>query len=91
MKSSIIVLLIGIFILGLLVGIGISKIEFGVTGKAIENVGNYTYTRAICSADNRCIDVFVSCSEGKAIEIRPVSELRDFGGEEINISDGEFC
>ncbi len=91
MKSSIIILLIVIFILGVVVGLGISKIGFGVTGKVIENFNNYTHTRAICSQDGKCIDVFISCSEGKAIEIRPVSELRDFEGEEINISNGEFC
>ncbi len=67
-------LIIASFLLGLFLK------DIVLTGKVIEenNKGNYTWTKAICNEENKCIDVLVECSDGKVISMSPASDLKDF-------------
>ena len=51
-----------------------------LTGKPID-LGNYTYTTAICNSGNSCIDVKIECSNGEVVNMEPISDLRFFGDD----------
>ena len=60
---------IGVFVLGLFLGFLASKL--GITRETIKEE-EYSWTRAICNQENECIDVIVSCRNGKVAGIEPI-------------------
>jgi len=65
-----------LMILAFLLGLFLNKIVF--TGKVVEteeNLEKHTLTKAICNSENECIDVLITCENGKVVKIEPVSEL----------------
>ncbi len=74
-------------------GLGFFISNFSFTGKVIDNPQNYSYSTALCNQNKQCLDVLVFCSGNEILEIKPITELRDFS----NLSDWkapkskEFC
>ena len=95
-KRIIIWVLIGL-IVGLIIGVLIGmnfNINKGISGEAVnvQDKGEYSYTRAICSSEGKCIDIVVSCKDGEVERLEPVSELIDFNGlDGVKLSGDEFC
>lgn len=88
MKNKILFLIIGIFILGVLVGLLVTR-SFSTGNVVQETRGTYSYTTAICST-SQCIDVLVECSNGKVTSLQPISKLIEHDGSfRENVSD--FC
>jgi len=88
MKSWLIVSLCALFfVLGLIIS------NFSFTGKVVDNPQNYSYSTALCNEKKQCFDVLVSCSGNEILELKPITEIRDFS----NLSDWkapgkkEFC
>ena len=82
--AGILILIFGIFI-------GMKVNNAGITGKAVE-LGEYSYTKAICNAKNECIDVLVNCENGEAVKIEPISELKKFDEDWEDFREEEgFC
>ena len=53
---------------------------------------SYTYTKAICNADNECIDVLVRCENGAVLSLIPVTEFVRFDDSWEDLRDEEqFC
>jgi hypothetical protein len=81
--------LFGILIFSFIVGVliqGYALKSFSFSGLAIANVDeniersrNYSWTKAICDNENKCIDVMIECRDGSVVSIEPVSELIDNG------------
>ena len=44
-----------------------------ITGRAIDEPYDHTYTRAICDEDNFCQDHEVICKDNKLIELKPIT------------------
>ena len=59
-------------------GLGFFISNFSFTGKVIDTPQNYSYSTAICNEDKQCLDVLVSCFGNEILEIKPITELRDF-------------
>ena len=90
-KYLIIILLI---VLAFLLGFFSSRIFPSLTGKAItedeqETLKNYTWTKAICNSKNECVDVLITCENGKVKKIEPVSELVKI--ENLSYNSSGFC
>lgn len=75
MERKIILLIILMFILGIVIGFFISRVN--LTGNVIKEE-NYSWTKAICNSQNQCIDVLITCIDGKVVSIEPASELLDY-------------
>ena len=43
-----------------------------LTGRVIEPINNYTYTKAICDKNN-CQDYEIACNDNETISITPIS------------------
>ena len=70
MKKLIIVLILILlaFVIGILLGRGI------FTARVVEDINSsYSWTKAICNAEHECLDVSITCENGKALKIEPVS------------------
>ena len=58
---------IGLFILGVVIGVVFKDgVLTGRTVESDENLGNYSYTSAVCS-ENKCVDVLIECSGEEVI------------------------
>ncbi len=78
-------LLVIAFVLGILV----SRMNFSflpltgnVVGGSSGNINlaiDHTFTKALCNSANECIDLKISCSNGKVAGIEMVSEVTQFG------------
>ena len=85
----IIILLIFVFLAGFFLD------RFVFTGRVVEviDVNNkYTYTKAICK-ENKCVDVLITCEDGKVVGMEPVSDFVEHPEEWIdlrNLSES-FC
>ena len=66
--------LVVVLLLGVGVGVGVFVRGGSLTGEVVKELGEYSYTRAICS-DGECMDVVISCSGGNVVEIVPVFYL----------------
>ncbi|MFZ5955236.1 MAG: hypothetical protein ACOYT4_02325 [Nanoarchaeota archaeon] len=67
---------LSVLILAFLSGFFLNRFVF--TGKAIseENFSDdYSWTKAICNAENECVDVYIECRNGKAEKIELASGL----------------
>jgi len=73
------VIIILIIILAFLFGLFFSKIVF--TGNVVS--GQYTWTKAICG-NYGCLDVEITCLNGRAVKMVPVSNMQDIV---FNVSD----
>lgn len=65
-------------------GAGITWVllEGQITGNVIQEAqGSYTWTTALCTDTNECIDVAVTCEDGKAVAVKPLSALHAFGDD----------
>ncbi len=96
MKLEFVIGFIGVFSAGVLIGFSLAGFfdEVSLTGRAVEESDlNYTYTKAICNSENRCIDVLVECEGGKVKSLEPVSSLRFFGDkfEDFREDISGFC
>lgn len=73
-------LIIGAFIIGFLIG----RYNGDITGRVVEDVDDsYSWTKAICD-DNKCVDVKVDCSNGKVVKIELVSELVEYSDDWVD-------
>lgn len=59
---------VGLFVVGVIAGFFLGEVS--LTGRVVEDVSEYSYTRAICSG-NECIDVVVHCEGGDVVDIEP--------------------
>jgi len=67
------VLVVGLlFVVGITVGFFVSGVS--LTGEAVRDLEEYSYTQAICSGGG-CIDVVVSCRGGSVVGIEPIFYL----------------
>jgi hypothetical protein len=73
MRKAVVILIIGVFILGIALGLLINKIV--ITGNVVKSSGNYSWTTAICNSDGKCIDVHIACVDGVVNDIEPISDL----------------
>ena len=92
METRIILLIVGIFIVGIVVGLLVDR--FVLVGEVVrEVIEGYTYTTAICNSGNECIDVLVECEGGGVKSLEPVSSLMEFGEEWVDPREEgrEFC
>ena len=96
MEKKIIFGFLAVFVLGVLIGFFFGG--RGITGKAVfeeENLSrNYGWTTAVCDDDtHECIDIFVNCSQGRVVSIKPVSSLMYLGKNWSDIRDSsvEYC
>lgn len=69
MNRTIVIAIISL-ILGLLIGVFLSG-SLNLTGNVVEDK-DYTYTTAVCNIDNECIDVTISCQNGRVTDIVPL-------------------
>jgi len=64
------ILVISAFLLGLF----FNKLVF--TGKVIDtNLASYSWTKAICNSENKCVDVKIDCENGKVSSVELVSGM----------------
>lgn len=91
MEKKVVLLIALVFVVGLVVGLLLDRFVF--TGEVVSVGRDYSYTTAICGADNECVDVLVDCSHGGVVGLEPVSDLIDFGEdwEDFRDSSAEFC
>jgi len=83
--------LVVVLLLGVGVGVGVFVRGGSLTGEVVKELGEYSYTRAICS-DGECMDVVISCSGGNVVEIVPVFYLIEHKEGWVDPRDGEsFC
>lgn len=87
METKIIIACLIVFILGIGLGFGISKMS--LTGNVVSQE-EYSYTRAVCTA-NKCVDVLVDCENGKVISLKPMSELTDVGNGSLRVNNSALC
>lgn len=80
-------ILMGVFLLGILIGFFFSRLS--VQSNVIREF-DYTYTRAVCN-NGLCIDVEITCSDGKVREIKPVSKLIEIENPLPGIEEENFC
>jgi hypothetical protein len=66
--------IIGVLVVVFLGGIFLGKNEFTAftVKEDAESLDNYSWTKAICN-DNQCIDVLIECSDGKVVNLEPMS------------------
>jgi hypothetical protein len=70
-------LVICAFLLG--AGLVWTLTDIRLTGNVVaETQSSYTWTTAICNAQRACIDVLVTCVQGKVTSLTPVSNLTSF-------------
>jgi len=72
MRMLYVLAVIGLFVVGVIVGFFAGDVS--LTGNVVDDLGEYSYTRAICS-DNECIDVVVHCEGGDVVDIEPLLYL----------------
>lgn len=77
----ILALILGVLLVagGFILGLSADNLAF--TGNVVkESAGNeqYTYTKAICSPGNRCVDVVITCANGGVKSIEPVSDVKEY-------------
>lgn len=95
MEKKILFGFLAVFVFGVLIGIFLEG--RGITGKAVLNEDNlsrnYGWTTAVCDDDTReCIDIFVNCSQGKVVDMRPVSNLMYLGKNWSDVRrEKEYC
>ncbi len=94
MKNKTIIVTIAALIVGLLIGLTIDN--FILTGEVTAEIDiskDYTYTTAICNSDNECIDVLVTCEQGKVTDLIPTTDLVQFGAswQDIREKADSFC
>ncbi len=69
--------------------------EIVISGRIVEDglSKEYSFTRAICNENNKCIDVFVKCLNGEVEEMTPVSGFVSFpfDWEDPRGNLSEFC
>ncbi len=85
-----ILLVIVLILLGFVSGLYVDDIRF--TGKTvIEN--KHAWTKAICNENNECIDILIECENGNVKSITPVSDLKRFDVNWIDIRNktGKLC
>ena len=44
----------------------------GLTGGVVQELNEYSWTKALCNLDNECIDVVIYCKDGNAVRIEPL-------------------
>jgi len=74
MKKLIIfaILLVLVFIFGIFIGKTI--LSGNLTARVVESQ-EYSWTKAICNAQNECFDILITCKNGKAEAVEPVSQV----------------
>lgn len=87
MESKILVICFILFVLGIGVGFGISKIN--LTGNVVSGE-EYSYTKAVCN-ENKCVDVLVDCRDGEVLSLKPMSEVIDVGNGSLRVNNSELC
>lgn len=87
MESKIIIICFILFILGIGLGYGISKMN--LTGNVVSGE-EYSYTKAVCN-ENKCVDVLVDCKNGAVVSLKPMSELTDVGNGSLRVNNSELC
>ncbi len=75
MSRKLILLIVFLIIIAFLLGLFFNKII--LTGKVVENLNKYSWTKAICN-DDGCIDVLIECDSGKIVSMKPVSNFTNF-------------
>ena len=66
------------------VGAGVTWVllEGKITGNVIQEAQrSYTWTTALCTDTHECIDVEVTCADGKTVAVKPLSALHAFGDD----------
>ena len=77
-KTAILSIVIAI-ILAFLLGVFVNAIAFTANAVKIDEFRNqYTYTKAICNNEKKCIDVLIECKDGEIVKMQPVSDLTSF-------------
>ena len=92
MGKLLVIGLAGLFILGVIIGVVFKDgILTGRTVESDENLGNYTYTSAVCS-ENKCVDVLIECSDGEVIDLELISDVKEFSSDWVdNRRKKDFC
>ena len=95
-KPAILIIILAIIILAFVSGILFNSIYNGITGRAVDSekmLSRYSYTRAICTDENECMDVFVVCEGNILIELTPISDIRKLpdSWQDLRKSSGMFC
>lgn len=93
MDRKVIVLCIVLFVVGVVLGYGLSRIGVGgVTGNVVQNDedNNYSWTKAICN-DGKCIDVLIECSNGNVVSLKPMSNVVEMTDNSIIGNSSELC
>jgi hypothetical protein len=52
--------------------------------------GNYTWTRAICDDQNRCLDITIKCLDGDVVSAEVISSVREFSEDWVD-PRGDFA
>jgi len=66
-------------VLAFLLGLFFNKFVF--TGKAVQEIsylGKSSWTKALCNSENECMDVLITCEQGRVIDIEPASEIKKY-------------
>ena len=83
------VLLVLAFVLGLLFG------KIVITGNVVNEAGfvDQTLTKAVCNEKNECVDLKISCENGRVVDLDLVSDVVKFGKgwEDPRGGLGSFC
>lgn len=86
---------VGLVILSivLIFSLGMFVDDFVLTGDVVrESDSDYSWTSAICDEENNCLDVLISCSGGKVVDLKPITGLIDHPEGWIDPRDvKEFC
>ena len=62
-----------ILLLSILLGIILFFIAINLV-KTEQNIPTSTWTKAICNEENYCLDVQITCSEDRIIDVKPMGE-----------------
>lgn len=63
------------------------------TPEDVEEIGEYSWTTALCGNNNKCLDVLVSCNGTSVLNVTPYSKLIQNGEEWVDPRGGnpELC
>ncbi len=82
MNKTVIAGIVIFIVLAFLLGFFVNGIAFtGSVVKVEEFRSQYSYTKAICNSEKKCIDVLIECENGEIKKIEPVSDLTSFSDD----------
>jgi|TARA_Y100000034_G_scaffold35512_2_gene43534 hypothetical protein len=71
MKKQKVIFYLTMLLIFLILSFSLTFYYFSLTGKVIENINSYSYTKAVCNNSNYCEDYEVSCEGNNLVSFTP--------------------